>query len=251
MTFKETKIMNKKIYLLIIMLLLAIFSAGCTKNTELSDLQNTGSINNQVNESQQNKDNMTPPNEAIEACKGKSIGQECQFESKDGNLSGVCDDRSGVFGCAPYKPEDFNKTPEKSAAQTTPSQICSSNYHYNSCINNTRNLFECKDCCDCIPDADGNLRTKCRDECAVHDFSKNSEFIPVNAPSTLGPDGNYSQCVAKGSSSGCKACCENFMGLECGDYRFCRTACNNTFGNAKPQPPPEDQNNPEPPPKQN
>ncbi|KYC52087.1 MAG: hypothetical protein AMQ22_00991 [Candidatus Methanofastidiosum methylothiophilum] len=105
--------MKKIVYVLISMLVLAIFVAGCTQINEPSDLRNSGLTNNQVNETKENKEGMTPPNEAIEACKGKSIGQECQFESKDGTLCGECDDRSGVFGCAPYKVGDTNKTPEE------------------------------------------------------------------------------------------------------------------------------------------
>lgn len=103
----------------------------------------------------------------------------------------------------------------------------------NSCIENTRDNPQCKDCCDCLAGVDSKTRTSCRDTCATHDFSKNSNFITVDAPSTLGPNGDYSICVAKANSAECKYCCENTIGISCGDYRFCRTACNNQFGDAK------------------
>ena len=98
-----------------------------------------------------------------------------------------------------------------------------------SCIGNTRDEPECKDCCDCL-DSDSVVRTACRDECAVHDFSGNSDFITVSAPSVLGLDGDYSECVDLGEERGCKICCEDSIELQCGDYRHCRTACNEAFG---------------------
>lgn len=104
---------------------------------------------------------------------------------------------------------------------------------FNSCINNTKDNPQCKDCCDCLAGIEGNTRTSCRDTCAAHDFSKNSDFIIFEAPSTLGANGDYSECVEKESSSECKSCCEGSMGLQCGDYRFCRTACNEKFGDSK------------------
>lgn len=101
-----------------------------------------------------------------------------------------------------------------------------------SCINNTKDNPQCKDCCDCLAGVDSETRTACRDSCAVHDFSKNYDIISIDVPSILGKDGNYSVCVAKGSLE-CKTCCENQIVLQCGDYQYCRTACNNAFGDAK------------------
>lgn len=100
---------------------------------------------------------------------------------------------------------------------------------YESCINNTKNNPQCKDCCDCLSDSDSTTITSCRNICATHDFSTNTNFITVNAPSILGEKGDYSTCTNQASSDECKTCCESAIGLQCGDYRFCRTACNITF----------------------
>jgi len=113
---------------------------------------------------------------------------------------------------------------------------------FESCIYNTRDCPECKDCCDCLEGAAGDLRTACRDACATHDFSENSDFISVKCPSVLGPDKDYSECVKCGSSDACKTCCEESMGLQCGDYQYCRTACNEAFGDDKQELSKEDGN---------
>jgi hypothetical protein len=99
---------------------------------------------------------------------------------------------------------------------------------YSSCINNTKDDPACKDCCDCI-DGDANARKSCRDECAVHDFSHNTDFITINAPSQLGPDGDYSLCTAGGTEPACKDCCDGSSELLCGDRRYCRDTCNALF----------------------
>lgn len=96
---------------------------------------------------------------------------------------------------------------------------------YDACIDNTRDDAACKDCCDCL-DADGETRKACRDSCPTHDFSLNTDFITVDAPSTLGPEGDYSACVEAGSEQACKECCDASSEFECGDRRFCRDACN-------------------------
>jgi|GEM_PF-1331440 len=103
---------------------------------------------------------------------------------------------------------------------------------YDSCINKTKDNPQCKDCCDCLSGADSATRTACRNTCATHDFGTNSDFITVTSPSTLGEKGDYSTCTKEASSGECKTCCESSMGLQCGDYRFCRTACNTKFGTA-------------------
>lgn len=94
-----------------------------------------------------------------------------------------------------------------------------------SCINNTRDEGQCKDCCDCM-DGDAAARTTCRDTCAVHDFSTNSDFITVTAPSTLGPNGDYSAALSAGSEAACKLYCDGSSALSCGDRRYCRDKCN-------------------------
>lgn len=105
--------------------------------------------------------------------------------------------------------------------------------NFDTCINNTKDNPQCKDCCDCLNGVDSKIRTNCRDMCAVHDFTKNYEFITINTPFLYGEKGNYSICIEKGNSTNCKYCCENTIGLECGDYRHCRTACNNKYGDSK------------------
>jgi len=101
---------------------------------------------------------------------------------------------------------------------------------YESCINKTKDNPECKNCCDCLSGSDSATITSCRNTCATHDFATNTTFITVNAPSVLGEKGDYSTCTNEVSSGECKTCCESSMGLKCGDYRFCRTACNTKFG---------------------
>lgn len=127
-------------------------------------------------------------------------------------------------------PSDERQTNTQSAKNTT--QSISLGTDLNSCINNTKDNPQCKDCCDCLSGVDSSTRTACRDTCAVHDFSKNINLITISVPSVFGKEGDYSECVAKGATE-CKTCCENQIGLVCGDYQYCRTACNNAFGDAK------------------
>lgn len=114
--------------------------------------------------------------------------------------------------------------------KNSPSNTAASSANYNSCINNTKDNSECKNCCDCLSGADSETRTACRNVCATHDFSTNSNFITVNAPSALGVSGDYSACTNQAGSGECKNCCESSMGLQCGDFKYCRTACNTKFG---------------------
>ena len=99
--------------------------------------------------------------------------------------------------------------------------------NFDSCINNTEDEAKCKDCCDCLENSDE--RKSCRDNCATHDFSQNSDFITVDAPSILGPDGDYSVAIATGSEQECKEYCDTSSELSCGDRRYCRDACNTEF----------------------
>lgn len=126
--------------------------------------------------------------------------------------------------------KDTNNLPNKPSVNKI--STSSANATYESCISNTKDSPQCKDCCDCLTGVDSATRTSCRDACAVHDFSTNSNYLTVSVPSSLGRDGDYSICVAKGATD-CKTCCENQMGLQCGDYQYCRTACNNAFGDPK------------------
>ncbi|MCP4112893.1 MAG: hypothetical protein GY749_46440 [Desulfobacteraceae bacterium] len=92
------------------------------------------------------------------------------------------------------------------------------------CINNTENEPRCKDCCDCLDDA--TERQSCRGNCQTHDFSLNSDFITVDVPSSLGPDGDYSAALVLNTESACKEYCDTSSELLCGDRRYCRDACN-------------------------
>ncbi|QTA90650.1 SMP-30/gluconolactonase/LRE family protein [Desulfonema magnum] len=116
-----------------------------------------------------------------------------------------------------------------------------------SCINNTESEGQCKDCCDCLEDADAATRQACRDACPTQDFSQNSDFITFDAPSTLGPDGDYSVATGTESESACKAYCDGSSELSCGDRRYCRDACNTKYsdtdpGNGEPTDPGNDSN---------
>ena len=117
------------------------------------------------------------------------------------------------------------------------------------CLNNTRAEGDCKDCCDSLS-ADGAARRACRDQCPAHDFTQNTNFILMNAPSSLGPQGDYSLCTAAGNEGACKDCCDSSSALQAGDRRFCRDTCagktsaqqpgdkNSSAAGSKPAPPP-------------
>jgi hypothetical protein len=129
-------------------------------------------------------------------------------------------------------PSAKSNTSVDNPAKNTNNSSISLDASFDSCINQTKDNPQCKDCCDCLSNSTSSERTACRDTCALHDFSENSNIISITVPSILGKEGNYSQCVAKGSIE-CKNCCENEIGLSCGDYQYCRTACNNAFGDPK------------------
>jgi Spy/CpxP family protein refolding chaperone len=121
-------------------------------------------------------------------------------------------------------------TPTSGAALLSPTTTA------NLCLNNTRSEAECKDCCDSL-DADGTARKACRDACPTHDYAQNTSFITVEAPSILGPGGDYAMCSAAGTEQTCKACCDGSPDLQSGDRRFCRDACAaSSGGNPPPQP---------------
>lgn len=104
-----------------------------------------------------------------------------------------------------------------------------------TCITNTADESQCKTCCDCL-DADAATRRSCRDACAVRDFGLSSDFITVDAPSVLGPDGDYSAALNAGSEQACKEYCDGSDELDCGDRHYCRDACNATsFMNSDPE----------------
>lgn len=122
--------------------------------------------------------------------------------------------------------EQSNKKPrttdrEQPVPQQTSAQVAAS---YEKCIANTVDNRECKDCCDML-ETDGQTRKACRDACAVHDFSQNTQFILVDVVSVLGPEGDYSLCTVGNDERACKHCCDASDDLAGGDRRFCRNAC--------------------------
>ncbi|MDM8552009.1 SMP-30/gluconolactonase/LRE family protein [Desulfobacterales bacterium HSG2] len=116
-----------------------------------------------------------------------------------------------------------------------------------SCINNTEDEARCKDCCDCLEDADAATRQACRDACPIQDFTLNSNFITFDTPSDLGAGGDYSAATGTGTEAECKEYCDGTSDLSCGDRRYCRDACNAEYsgtdpGNGDPTDPGNDSN---------
>lgn len=98
------------------------------------------------------------------------------------------------------------------------------------CLLHTIDLPHCKDCCDCIPVGCAE-HTPCRNACMTHDFTRNTGYVTdMLIPSTLGANGDYSACVKENTTAqDCKTCCECQKGYACGDYRHCRTVCDNSY----------------------
>jgi hypothetical protein len=210
---------------IIILVIAAVLISNTSGSVGLDEKDNELMIHQKNTNQTYNTD--LPPDEAIQSCQGKSIGTNCQFSNKNRVLTGVCDDNPGILACAPEREHDPELVSNEGIATNNMTALRGGiSANFESCVNHTKSNPECKDCCDCLAGTDGKTRTECRDTCAIHDFSINSNIITVSAPSVLGPHGDYSECVEKGSSSECKSCCEESMGLLCGDYRHCRTACN-------------------------
>jgi len=57
-------------------------------------------VNNPATGTQKNSPSL-PPNEAIASCTGKSAGDICQFQDRQGISTGVCDNTPGILACAP------------------------------------------------------------------------------------------------------------------------------------------------------
>jgi len=113
------------------------------------------------------------------------------------------------------------------------------------CLKNTGYEGDCKDCCDCLDNAEE--RQACRDNCIAKSttedgFSTNTDLITVDAPSVLGPDYDYVEAVGLGNEQDCKIYCDESSDLLCGDRKYCRDACNATFSGG--QPPPDSENDP-------
>lgn len=101
---------------------------------------------------------------------------------------------------------------------------------FQACVLHTIDLPHCKDCCDCAPIGCAEL-TPCRNFCKDHDFTQNTGYlVDMLIPSTLGQNGDYSACVKENNTAqACKTCCECQKGFACGDFRYCRTLCDNSY----------------------
>ncbi|MDD2565791.1 MAG: hypothetical protein PHZ26_04445 [Candidatus Gracilibacteria bacterium] len=97
---------------------------------------------------------------------------------------------------------------------------------YSTCLENTENGPEAKDCCDCLSDANISVRKACRDATVSYDFSNNTTYKTFKIPSILGENGDYSPYTISDNEQECKQKCEaTTTTLVCGDFRYCRTAC--------------------------
>jgi hypothetical protein len=155
-----------------------------------------------------------------------------------------------ALGMPPAKQQPTRQLPPSTPTVTTTTSPASveptpaAGITRDACLNNTRDEAECKDCCDSL-EGNGAARKACRDECPNHDFAQNTDFITMDVPSSLGPDGDYSACTAAGDERACKACCDDSTALQAGDRRFCRDACvaasggDNQPAERKPDAPPQ------------
>ena len=123
--------------------------------------------------------------------------------------------------------QNNKQTKTDSGTKTAPKTDSNIAYSsYSTCLENTKDGPAAKDCCDCLS-ADVSVRKACRDATVSYDFSKNTTFKQFTIPSKLGRTGDYSAFTASGNQAQCKQACESASsGLVCGDYQFCRTACN-------------------------
>ena len=130
---------------------------------------------------------------------------------------------------APAKNSDQKSTalPKKTKATPAGDAVITdlASLTYDTCINNTSDEAQAKDCCDCLSGADAEAIKNCRDTVAKHDFNQNANLIAFNVPSTLGQNGDYSQFIAQTSQQDCKLMCDSSSTLACGDLQFCRNAC--------------------------
>lgn len=126
----------------------------------------------------------------------------------------------------PGNKSNTNK-PTKSVGNKAPANQANVEYSsYSTCLENTRDERVAKDCCDCLT-GDASVHKACRDATVSYDFTKNTVIKTFDIPSTLGKSGDYSVCTKSGNQQQCKQCCESSTTkLVCGDFQFCRTACN-------------------------
>lgn len=200
-------------------------------NTEIQTntniLFNSNSVSQNINETTNTNSSSQPPAEAISACIGKTINTTCEFSDKGVIAQGVCDDKPGVLACKKNEPPSTNQNTNQPRSTNNNSSTINSNTSfapYSTCLEHTRDLAASKDCCDCM-DADVSVRKACRDAAATYDFRKNTLFQEFTIPSTLGPTGDYSVCTSNGTQDQCKQCCDTSTQFACGDFQYCRTAC--------------------------
>jgi hypothetical protein len=92
------------------------------------------------------------------------------------------------------------------------------------CVNNTRDEAECSNCCRCLQ-AECQVKLSCMESCVGHLYQNNDDFIDLEMPTELGPDGNYLGCTLRGETPACKECCRCDANLLCGDMLHCEAAC--------------------------
>ncbi len=92
------------------------------------------------------------------------------------------------------------------------------------CIENTIDEVDCLNCCDCLG-FDCTLRSDCRSQCLLRDFTKNSNFIEFEVVEGRGVYGDYNTCYMRGEETACKSCCDCAILFPCGDNKFCRDGC--------------------------
>ncbi len=124
--------------------------------------------------------------------------------------------------------KSVGNTPLKPSGNTTASITKPSSSvaysSYGTCIENAKDLGSSKDCCDCLS-ADVSVRKACRDFAATYDFTKNTTIKTFTIPSSLGRTGNYTAYTSSATQQECKQKCDSSTTLQCGDFQFCRTAC--------------------------
>ena len=97
-----------------------------------------------------------------------------------------------------------------------------------TCHDESPSEASCKDCCDCQAELSCSDRIGCRDTCITlgdDHFDTRADMPAYEPANELGPDGDYSVCLAEATERDCKTCCECDAGLLCGDFSHCRTAC--------------------------
>lgn len=96
---------------------------------------------------------------------------------------------------------------------------------YSNCLKYAKDNRSSKDCCDCLP-VNERIRKICRDATNNYNFSKNNKIETFDILSLLGVNGDYSACSSSGNKDECKKCCDSSKQYACGDFKYCRSACN-------------------------